>query len=72
MGWRTEEAGRSAEVVVAPMMYEWGNGEQGDLKLWDALLLNVGKLRTYPPFKISDIASVGDRTVISHLPNICR
>ena len=47
------------------------NGEmegRGDLKLWDALLLNGGKLRTYPPFKIPDITSVGDRTVISHLP----
>ena len=38
MGWRTEEAGRSAEVVVPPMVYEWGNGGEGDLKLWDALL----------------------------------
>ena len=26
MGWRTEEAGRSAEVVVPPTVYEWGNG----------------------------------------------
>ena len=26
MGWRTEEAGRSAEVVMPPMVYEWGNG----------------------------------------------
>ena len=25
MGWRTEEAVRSAEVVVAPRVYEWGN-----------------------------------------------
>ena len=38
MGWRTEEAGRSGEVVVAPTVYEWGNGGEGDLKLWDALL----------------------------------
>ena len=37
MGWQTEEAGRSAEVVVPPTVYEWGNGG-GDLKLWDALL----------------------------------
>ena len=36
MGWRTEEAGRSAEVVMPPMVYEWRNG--GDLKLLDALL----------------------------------
>ena len=26
MGWRTEEAGRSGEVVVAPTVYECGNG----------------------------------------------
>ena len=38
MGWRTEEDGRSAEVVVPPTVYEWGNGWEGDLKLWDALL----------------------------------
>ena len=29
MGWRTEEAGRSGEVVVAPTVYEWGNGGGG-------------------------------------------
>ena len=29
MGWRTEEAGRSAEVVVPPTVYEWGNGGEG-------------------------------------------
>ena len=44
MGWRTEEAGRSAEVVVPPTVYEWGNGGEGDLKLWDTLLSNGGKL----------------------------
>ena len=38
MGWRTEEAGRSAEVVVLLMVYEWGNGGKGDVKVWDALL----------------------------------
>ena len=38
MGWWTEEAGCSAEVVVTPTVYEWGNGGEGDLKLWDALL----------------------------------
>ena len=31
MGWRTEEAGRSGEVVVAPMVYEWGNGGGGGI-----------------------------------------
>ena len=38
MGWWTEEAGRSVEVVVPSTVYEWGNGGEGDLKLWDALL----------------------------------
>ena len=31
MGWRTEEAGRSAEVVVPPTVYEWGNGGGGGI-----------------------------------------
>ena len=31
MGWRTEEAGRSGEVVVAPTVYEWGNGGGGGI-----------------------------------------
>ena len=35
MGWRAEDADRSGEVVVAPTVYEWGNGGGGDLKLWD-------------------------------------
>ena len=38
MGWRTEEAGHSVEVVMPPPVYEWVNGGEGDLKLWDALL----------------------------------
>ena len=29
MGWRTEEDGRIVEVVVPPMVYEWGNGGEG-------------------------------------------
>ena len=28
-GWRTEEVGRSVEVVVPPTVYEWGNGGEG-------------------------------------------
>ena len=31
MGWRTEEAGSSGEVVVAPTVYEWGNGGEGGI-----------------------------------------
>jgi hypothetical protein len=29
MGWRTEEVGRGGEGVLAPMVYEWGNGGEG-------------------------------------------
>ena len=38
MGWRTEEAGRSGEVVVAPTCMNVEMEGRGDLKLWDALL----------------------------------
>ena len=38
MGRQMEEASRSAEVFVPAMVYEWGNGGEGDLKLWDAFL----------------------------------
>ena len=38
MGWRTEEAGRSAEVFVPPTVYEWEMDGRGDLKLWDVPL----------------------------------
>ena len=31
MGWQTEEAGRGGEVVVAPTVYEWGNGGGGGI-----------------------------------------
>ena len=73
MGWRTEEAGvervfwhpRSTNV-------EMEGERQGEPCLWDALVSNERKLQTQPPFKISDISSVGGRTVISHLPNISR
>ena len=38
MGWRTEEDGRSVEVVMPLTVYEWGNAGEGDLKLWDTLV----------------------------------
>ena len=44
MGWRTEEAGRSAEVVVPPIVYEWGKWRGGGIsnfgtrfsKMWES------------------------------------
>ena len=38
IGWRTEEAGRSGEVVVAPTVYEWGNGGGGGISNFGARL----------------------------------
>ena len=38
MGWRTEEAGRSEEVVVPPTVYEWGHGGGGSQTLGRASL----------------------------------
>ena len=49
MGWRTEEAGRSAEVVVPPTVYEWGNGgEEGSQSLGRASL-KWGKVTNLSP-----------------------
>ena len=38
MGWRTEEAGRSVEVVVPRRCMNGEMEGRGDLKLWDALV----------------------------------
>ena len=48
MGWRTEEAGRSAEVVMPPTVYEWGNGGR-DTCLSDELESNVSCLPCLAP-----------------------
>ena len=49
MGWRMEEAGQSGEVVVAPMVYEWGNGGGGGISNFGTRLSEMwGKLRKYP------------------------
>ena len=45
MGWRTEEAGRSAEVVVPPTVYEWGNeGEVRGTMFLGRACLKYGKV----------------------------
>ena len=72
IGWQTEEAGRSGEVVVAPMVYEMGKCRGGGSQNLGHACLKCGNVTNLSPFKISDNTSVGDRTVISYLPNICR
>ena len=67
-----EEAGRSAEVVVLPMVYEWGNGGEGGSQTLGCASLKWGKVTNLSPISNLDVSSVGDRTVISHTPNICR
>ena len=49
MGWRTEEAGRSGEVVVAPMVYEWGNGGEGGSQTLGRACLKCGKVTNLSP-----------------------
>ena len=44
MGWRTEEAGRSGEVVVAPTVYEWGNGGEWGSQTLGRASLKCGKV----------------------------
>ena len=43
MGWRTEEAGRSGEVVVAPTVYEWGNGGGGGISNFGTRFSEMGE-----------------------------
>ena len=49
MGWRTEEAGRSGEVVVAPTVYEWGNGGDGGSQTLGRTCLKCGKVTNLSP-----------------------
>ena len=49
MGWRTEEAGRSAEVVMPPMVYEWGNGGEGGSQTLGRACLKCGKVTNLSP-----------------------
>ena len=49
MGWLTEEAGRSAEVVVSPTVYEWGNGGDGGSQTLGRASLKWGKVKNLSP-----------------------
>ena len=49
MGWRTEEAGRSAEVVVPPTVYEWENGGEGGSQTLGRACLKCGKVTNLSP-----------------------
>ena len=49
IGWRTEEAGRSAEVVVPPTVYEWGNGGAGGSQTLGRASLKWGKVTNLSP-----------------------
>ena len=49
MGWRTEEAGRSAEVVVPPTVYDWGNGGEGGSQTLGCASLKWGKVTNLSP-----------------------
>ena len=49
MGWRMEEASRSGEVVVALMVYEWGNGGGGGSQTLGRACLKCGKVMNLSP-----------------------
>ena len=49
MGWRTEEAGRSAEVVVPLMVYEWENEGEGGSQTLGHGSLKCGKVTNLSP-----------------------
>ena len=49
MGWRTEEAGRSAEVVMPSTVYEWGNGGEGGSQTLGCTSLKCGKVMNLSP-----------------------
>ena len=49
MGWRMEEASRSGEVVVAPTVYEWGNGGGGGSQTLGRASLKWGKVTNLSP-----------------------
>ena len=49
MGRQTEEAGRSEEVVVAPTVYEWGNGGEGGSQTLGRASLKCGKVTNLSP-----------------------
>ena len=49
MGWQTEEAGRSAEVVVSPTVYEWGNGGEGGSQILGRACLKCWKVTNLSP-----------------------
>jgi hypothetical protein len=70
--------GCGGEGVLAPTEYEWGNGareEGGTMSLGRACLKCRESYKLSPRLKFQTSErywSVGDRTVISHLPNSCR
>ena len=49
MGWWTKEVGRSAEVVVPPTAYEWGNGGEGRSQTLGRASLKWGKVTNLSP-----------------------
>ena len=44
IGWRTEEARHSGEVLVAPTVYEWGNRGGGGSQTLGRACLKCGKV----------------------------
>ena len=58
--------------VLARMVYEWENGGRGmGNHVFGTRLSEIWESYELIPLSNLDVSSVGDRTVISHLANIC-
>ena len=58
--------------VLARMVYEWENGGRGTGNhVFGTRLSEIWESYELIPLSNLDVSSVGDRTVISHLANIC-
>ena len=59
--------------VLARTVYEWENGGRGTGNhVFGTRLSEIWESYELIPVSNLDVSSVGDRTVISHTPNICR
>ena len=59
MGWQTEEAGCTGEVVVAQTVYEWGNGGVGGISNFGMRLSEMWELIPRLKFRTSRRLGIG-------------
>ena len=66
------DGGWCGDGVLARTVYEWENGGRGmGNHVSGTRLSEIWESYELIPVLNLDVSSVGDRTIISHLPNIC-